>query len=105
VPKTGVVAGVYVQAISAFAPHPNAAKLWMEYLYSDEGQIGWLKGYCHPIRFNDLAKNGKIPADVLAKLPPAESYASAAFPTLDEQGKAKEAISKNWDATVGANVK
>ena len=62
VPKTGVVAGVYVQAISAYAPHPNAAKLWMEYLYSDEGQIGWLKGYCHPIRFNDLAKNGKIPA-------------------------------------------
>jgi putative spermidine/putrescine transport system substrate-binding protein len=54
VPKTGVLAGVYVQAISAFAPHPNAAKLWMEYLYSDEGQIGWLKGYCHPIRFNDL---------------------------------------------------
>src|SRR5579863_9912708 len=48
VPKSGVVAGVYVQAISAFAPHPSAAKLWMEYLYSDEGQIGWLKGYCHP---------------------------------------------------------
>ncbi|MGX7874858.1 ABC transporter substrate-binding protein [Mesorhizobium sp. ORM6] len=105
VPKTGVVAGVYVQAISAYAPHPNAAKLWLEYLYSDEGQIAWLKGYCHPIRFNDLAKNNKIPADVLAKLPPAESYASAAFPTLDEQGKAKEAITKNWDAVVGANVK
>ena len=43
VPKTGVVAGVYVQAISAYAPHPNAAKLWMEYLYSDEGQLGFLK--------------------------------------------------------------
>jgi len=42
IPKTGVLAGVYVQAISAYAPHPNAAKLWMEYLYSDEGQIGWL---------------------------------------------------------------
>ena len=105
VPKTGVVAGVYVQAISAYAPHPNAAKLWMEYLYSDEGQIGWLKGYCHPIRFNDLAKNGKLPADVMAKMPPAESYAAAVFPTLDEQGKAKEAITKNWDAVVGANVK
>ena len=94
VPKTGVVAGVYVQAISAYAPHPNAAKLWMEYLYSDEGQLGWLKGYCHPIRFNDLAKNGKIPADVLAKLPPAEAYAKAVFPTLDEQDAAKEAITK-----------
>jgi putative spermidine/putrescine transport system substrate-binding protein len=104
VPTSGVVAGVYVQAISAFAPHPNAAKLWLEYLYSDEGQVGWLKGYCHPIRFADLAKNGKIPADVLAKLPPAASYDAAVFPTLDEQGKAKEAITKNWDAVVGANV-
>src|SRR5690606_16843045 len=61
VPTDGVVAGVYVQAISAYAPHPNAAKLWMEHLYSDEGQIGWLKGYCHPIRFNALAQEGKIP--------------------------------------------
>jgi putative spermidine/putrescine transport system substrate-binding protein len=105
VPKSGVVAGVYVQAISAFAPHPNAAKLWMEYLYSDEGQLGWLKGYCHPIRFNDLAKNNKLPADLMAKLPPAESYAKAVFPTLDEQKAAKETITKQWDTVVGANVK
>ena len=33
VPSEGRIAGVYVQAISAYAPHPNAAKLWMEYLY------------------------------------------------------------------------
>ncbi len=104
VPATGVVAGVYVQAISAFAPHPSAAKLWMEYLYSDEGQVSWLQGYCHPIRFNDLAANGKIPADVLAKLPPAESYAKAVFPTLEQQAAAKEALAKNWDSVVGVVV-
>jgi putative spermidine/putrescine transport system substrate-binding protein len=104
VPKTGVVAGVYVQAISAFAPHPNAAKLWMEHLYSDEGQLGWLAGYCHPIRFNDLAKNGKIPQALLDKMPPAAAYETAVFPTLDEQGAMKEAITKNWDSVVGANV-
>jgi putative spermidine/putrescine transport system substrate-binding protein len=105
VPKTGVVAGVYVQAISAFAPHPNAAKLWMEYLYSDEGQLGWLKGYCHPIRFQDLVDNKKIPQELLDKLPPAESYANAKFPTLEEQAKSKEIITKQWDSVVGANVK
>ena len=55
IPSDSVIAGVYVQAISAYAPHPNAAKLWMEYLYSDEGQLGWLGGYCHPIRFNAMA--------------------------------------------------
>lgn len=105
VPKTGVVAGVYVQAISAYAPHPNAAKLWMEHLYSDEGQIAWLKGYCHPIRFNDLVKKGKVPADLLAKLPPAAAYEKAVFPTLDQQAAAKDVITKQWDTVVGANVK
>ena len=104
-PKTGVVAGVYVQAISAYAPHPNAAKLWIEYLYSDEGQLGLLKGYCHPVRFNEMAKAGRIPADVAARLPPSESYADAVFPTLEDQGIASAAITKNWDRAVGASVK
>ena len=104
VPKTGVVAGVYVQAISAYAPHPNAAKLWMEHLYSDEGQLIWLKGYCHPIRFNDLAKNGKIPQELLDALPPAAAYEAAVFPTLEEQNAAKKEISEKWDSVVGANV-
>jgi putative spermidine/putrescine transport system substrate-binding protein len=104
VPKSGVVAGVYVQAISAFAPHPNAAKLWLEHLYSDEGQMNWLKGYCHPIRFTNLVATGKIPADLIAALPPADSYAKAKFPTLDEQKAAKEVIAKEWDALVGATV-
>ncbi|HVZ01356.1 MAG TPA: ABC transporter substrate-binding protein [Dongiaceae bacterium] len=104
VPASGVVAGVYVQAISAYAPHPNAAKLWMEYLYSDEGQLGWLKGYCHPIRFNDLAEKGKIPQDMLAKMPPADAYKKAVFPSLDDQAASKDVITKQWDSVVGANV-
>jgi len=104
VPKTGVIAGVYIQAISAYAPHPNAAKLWMEHLYSDESQIAWLKGYCHPIRFRDLVKRGKVPQELLDKLPPAEAYEAALFPTLEQQGKAKEIITKQWDVAVGANI-
>jgi len=104
VPGNGVVAGVYAQAISAFAPHPNAAKLWMEYLYSDEGQLGWLAGYCHPIRFNSLAAEGKIPQELLDNLPPAAAYERAVFPTLEEQSAMKEVITSGWDSVVGANV-
>ena len=104
VPKTGVLAGVYVQGISAFAPHPNAAKLWMEYLYSDEGQNLWLKGYCHPARFNAMAKAGKIPQFLLDALPPAESYEAAVFPTVEEQNANKAAVTAGWDSVVGANV-
>ena len=105
VPTKGVLSGVYVQAISAYAPHPNAAKLWMEYLYSDAGQLGWLSGYCHPIRYNDLTSRNAIPADVAAKLPPAANYANAQFPSLDQYNKATSLITKSWDSAVGANVK
>jgi putative spermidine/putrescine transport system substrate-binding protein len=105
IPASGVFGGVYVQAISAYAPHPNAAKLWMEHLYSDEGQNIWLKGYCHPIRFNDMVERGVIPADMMAKLPPAELYARAVFPTLDQLNAAKQTITESWDSIVGADVK
>ena len=104
VPKTGVLAGVYVQGISAYAPHPNAAKLWMEYLYSDEGQNLWLKGYCHPARFTAMSKAGKVPQDLLDKLPPAESYEAAVFPTVEEQNANKAVVTGGWDKVVGANV-
>jgi putative spermidine/putrescine transport system substrate-binding protein len=104
VPKSGVLGGVYVQAISAYAPQPNAAKLWMEYLYSDEGQLVWLSGYGHPIRYNDMAKRGVIPADLAAKLPPAELYEQAVFPTLAQQDVAKKIITENWDSVVNVDI-
>jgi putative spermidine/putrescine transport system substrate-binding protein len=101
VPTSGRFAGVYVQAISAYAPHPNAAKLWMEYLYSDEGQNLWLDGYCHPIRYENLVATNAVPADALAKLP---DVAGAVFPTLDQLNTAKELITTQWDSVVGLNV-
>lgn len=107
IPKTGVVAGVYVQAINALAPHPNAAKLWMEYLYSDEGQLAWLKGYCRPIRLKHLVGSGKVPDDLLQKLPLSENEGypdEPLFPTVEEQERAREIITGGWDAIVGVTL-
>jgi putative spermidine/putrescine transport system substrate-binding protein len=101
VPAAGRLAGVYVQAISAYAPHPNAAKLWMEYLYSDEGQVGWASGYCYPIRFNSMVEAGTIPADLLAQLPSTEG---AYFPTIEEINAAKAVITAGWPTVVGVEV-
>jgi len=101
VPATGRFAGVYVQGISAYAPHPNAAKLWMEFLYSDEGQLIWMKGYCHPIREQDMKSRGVIPADLAAKLP---DVSGAVFPTPDQLAAANKLITENWDSVVGANI-
>lgn len=104
IPKSGVVGGAFAQAISANAPHPNAAKLWLEYLYSDEGQLAWLKAYCHPVRFKDLVEGGKVPEDVAASMPPASAYEGAVFLTPEEQMTAGGAIKDQWEATVGAEV-
>jgi putative spermidine/putrescine transport system substrate-binding protein len=79
IPETGRLGGIYVQAISAYAPHPNAAKLWMEWLYSDEGQLLWMEGYCHPIREPDLRDRGVIPQELLDKIP---DVSGAVFPSL-----------------------
>ncbi|HEX5014404.1 MAG TPA: extracellular solute-binding protein [Candidatus Limnocylindrales bacterium] len=101
VPASGRFGGVYVQAISKYAPHPNAAKLWMEHLYSDEGQLMWLKGYCNPIRYDDMVERGVVPADLAAKLP---DSTGAVFPTPDQLKAATDLITKGWDSTVGVDV-
>jgi putative spermidine/putrescine transport system substrate-binding protein len=101
VPASGRFAGVYVQGISAYAPHPNAVKLWEEFLYSDEGQNIYLKGYCHPIRYENLVETNAVPQEQLDKLPDVEG---AVFPTIAQLDAAKTLITGQWDTVVGANV-
>src|SRR4029450_11403027 len=50
VPSDGLMGGYYSQAISKFAPHPAAARLWQEFLYSEDGQNIWVKGGAPPVR-------------------------------------------------------
>jgi putative spermidine/putrescine transport system substrate-binding protein len=101
IPSDGVYGGYYAQAISATAPHPWAARLWEEFLYSDQGQILWLKGYTHPARFNDLAKRKKLPKALLDALPAPALYAQAKFASVGQQTAAKTKIAADWPAKVG----
>ncbi len=98
------IASMYVQAISAYAPHPNCAKVWMEVLHSDEGQLAWMKGYAHGVQQADLESRGVIPADLAAKLPASSSFASAVAPTPDQLTTAKNLITSGWMTTVGVDI-
>jgi putative spermidine/putrescine transport system substrate-binding protein len=100
VPKSGVLGGPYAGGISAYAPHPYAARLWWEFVMSDEGQLLYLKGYAHPIRFNDMAARGVIPAELAAKLPPAEAYEIATFPSVEQLQETGKYITENWRKVV-----
>jgi putative spermidine/putrescine transport system substrate-binding protein len=101
VPATGRFGGVYVQAINKTGPHPNAAKLWMEHLYSDEGQLLWLKGYCNPIRYEDMVKRNVVPQDLAAKLP---DTTGAVFPTPAQLDAATKLITGGWDKATGVTT-
>src|SRR6185437_13118597 len=70
VPSNATIGGYYAQAINKQAPHPAAARLWEEYLYSDEGQNLWLKGGARPVRQAAMTKAGTIDAAAAAALPP-----------------------------------
>ncbi len=100
VPTDGVFGNFYCQAINATAPHPFASRLWQEFCYSDEGQLLWLKGFSHPVRFQDLSDRGVIPQELLDKLPPAASYASVEFPTAAQAAKATKVIAQQWASKV-----
>ncbi len=90
------IASMYVQAISAYAPHPNCAKVWMEILHSDEGQLAWMKGYAHGVQQADLEARGVIPAELKAKLPASSSFSSAVAPTPDQLTAALALIKAGW---------
>ncbi|MHB1611176.1 MAG: ABC transporter substrate-binding protein [Sulfobacillus sp.] len=100
IPASGVIGGFYCQAVSRYSYHPYAARLWEEFLYSDEGQLLYLQGFAHPVRYNDLAQRGKIPAALAAKLPPASSYAKAQFPTVAQTNKASAIVQAQWGPQV-----
>jgi len=98
VPSDGLFGGYYSQAINKFAPHPAAARLWQEFLYSDEGQNIWLKGGARPVRLPTMQEAGTADPDALAALPEVEG--SAEFPTEEQQTAAQQAVATRWNAEI-----
>ena len=101
IPSDGSIAGPYVSIVNKTAPNPFAARLWIEYLFSDEGQLFYLKGYAHPARYQALTSAGKVPADLAAKLPAAEQYSNVKFVTdLTKLSNAASTLNQNWPTQV-----
>ena len=57
IPQNAVLGGYYSQAINKQAPHPAAARLWEEFLYSQTAQGGqnlWLVGGARPVEMTAM---------------------------------------------------
>lgn len=95
----GVALGSYYnQAINVDAPHPAAARLWQEFLYSDEGQNLWLAGGAFPVRLQAMIDAGTVDEAALAALgePPADLVQF----TAEQTEAASALLAEKWAAAI-----
>lgn len=96
-PGTGYAA-YYNQAINKDAAHPAAARLWEEFLYSDQVQNLWLKGGARPVRMEAMTKAGTIDKTLAAALPAAPE--KSVVPTAAQSDAAGKLLGDKWAAAV-----
>lgn len=99
VPAKAEVGSYYYQAINKEAPHPAAARLFEEFLYSDEGQNLYLGGGARPVRADDMQKSGKLDAAAYAKLPKVSG--TPVLLTAEQNKAAAGVLSKQWAKVTG----
>jgi putative spermidine/putrescine transport system substrate-binding protein len=88
------VAAYYLQAINKDAPHPAAARLWEEFLYTPEAQNEWLKGFARPVLLDKMVADGTVDQAALGAL--GEASGTAVVLTQDQAKKAGEYVAANW---------
>jgi putative spermidine/putrescine transport system substrate-binding protein len=98
VPSNAILGGYYAQAVSKTAPHPAAARLWEEYLYSDEGQNLWLKGLARPVRQAAMTTSGKVDAAAAAALPAVNG--TPVFLSASQATAASAYLGSHWAAAI-----
>jgi putative spermidine/putrescine transport system substrate-binding protein len=102
IPPDGVFQSYYDQAINASAPHPAAARLWEEFLYSDEGQNLFLEGSVRPIELRSMLAAGTYDWAAYHVLPKVPAGAVNRLPTALEQAAADTDITRLWPSVTGS---
>ena len=99
IPTDGLYSAYYDQAISKYAPHPAAARLWEEFLYSAEGQNGFMGGYARPAEFAAMQTAGTLDATDEKLLPTVSGTVS--YPTEAQLTTAQNAVTSGWASALG----
>ena len=98
VPEGANLGSYYNQAINVDAPHPAAARLWEEFLYSPDAQNMWLKGGANPVLQQAMIDNCTINQDYLKVM------GSDAVPKVQTTAQAEKAaayLKANWSKVGG----
>ena len=97
-PKAQVVS-YYNQAINKDAPHPAAARLWEEYLYTADAQNLWFKGGANPVLLDSMKEDGTVDQATLKDAITIEGEPVSY--TKDDSTRITEWLQNNWDKTIG----
>ena len=93
------VGSYYQQAINKEAPHPAAARLWQEFLYTPEAQNLWMKGGAMPVLMEQMETDGTIDADAKATL--IETSKPPLTYSPDDSARITTWLQQNWDKAIG----
>ena len=93
------VGSTYNGAVSAWAPHPACARLWMEYTLSEVGANVWAIGGATPTLYRQLLRTGRASAAAKAQIGTSKIKAEKA--TADQTLAARLYLKTAWPAAVG----
>ena len=101
--KVAVLSGTaygsyYNQAVNIDAPHPAAARLWQEFIYSDQAQNLYLAAGAFPVRIAAMDKAGKT--DKSAQASAGKMPATFVSPTAAQITAAGALLSAKWAAAI-----
>jgi len=102
IPPNALLGGYNAQAISQHAPHPAAARLWEEFLYSQAangGQNLWLRGGARPVEQAAMQANGSINQAAAARLPAVSG--TPTFLSTSQSADAADYVAATWAKAVG----
>ena len=95
------VGSTYNSAISAWAPHPACARLWMEYTLGETGAEVWAVGGATPTLWVHLLKTKRATGVAIASIGKSKIVAEAA--TSAQTAAARAYLKTAWPAAVGTN--
>ncbi|KQQ10572.1 ABC transporter substrate-binding protein [Rathayibacter sp. Leaf296] len=92
------VGSYYNQAVNADAPHPAAARLWQEYLYSDAAQNLYLAAGAYPVRLAAMVEAGTVDQEALDAV--GEAPADLVQFTEEQTGAASALLAEKWPSAI-----
>lgn len=94
-----VYTSFYNQAINVDAPHPAAARLWQEFLYSPAAQNLFIVGGAYPVTIQAMTDAGTVDTGALDALGALDG--DLVTPTADQAANGAALLAEKWAAAIG----